>query len=149
MTMAALASTNASPTGKSGESRQARSHRIFESLPALGTKDYLDFLKGARRDDPPAAVLVRAYRHLHPSDAADEFAHSKQWIERPQFFDGKLAQQKGPEIKPGITMQQKVDDGDPLLKPGGVFKPVKKTIKGAGNLTARGLGIAGDNFLHQ
>jgi len=69
--MATLASTNAPPTGKSQESRQARSERIFESLPALGTKDYLDFLKGARRDDPPAGVLVRAYRQLHPSDAAD------------------------------------------------------------------------------
>ncbi len=71
MTMATLASTNASPTGKSRESRQARSERIFQSLPALGTKDYLDFLKAARRDEPPAGVLVRAYRQLHPSDAAD------------------------------------------------------------------------------
>lgn len=66
--MATQALRNAARTG---ESRLKRDERIFLSLPALGSTDYVEFLKSARRENPPAGVLVRAYRRLFPSDASD------------------------------------------------------------------------------
>ena len=53
------------------ESRLDRNERIFQSLPPLASPEYLSLLKSATRDELPAGVLVRAYRQLVPSHAAD------------------------------------------------------------------------------
>ncbi|HEY4304673.1 MAG TPA: hypothetical protein VGM82_09410 [Gemmatimonadaceae bacterium] len=71
MTMATPASKSAARKGESRASRLAREERIFQSLPPLDTPDYVAFVKSARRDDPPASVLARAYRQLAAGDAAD------------------------------------------------------------------------------
>jgi hypothetical protein len=71
MTMATPRSRSTARSGESRESRRKRDERIFESLPALGSKEYLRFLRSVRRNDPPAGVLVRAFRRLVPGDAAD------------------------------------------------------------------------------
>jgi hypothetical protein len=52
------------------ESRRARDERLFQSLPELGSADYLNLLKPAVRKTMPAGVLVRAYRLLTPTEAA-------------------------------------------------------------------------------
>jgi hypothetical protein len=62
------ASTSASYTA---ESRAQRNERIYRSLPPLGSPTYLSLLKSATSAELPASVLVRAYRRLHPSPAAD------------------------------------------------------------------------------
>jgi len=53
------------------ESPNERNERIFQSLPPLGSPAYLSLLKSATAAELPASVLVRAYRKLHPSAAAD------------------------------------------------------------------------------
>src|SRR4051812_20241491 len=53
------------------ESRNDRNERIYQSLPPLGSPAYLNLLKSATAAELPASVLVRAYRQLHPSPAAD------------------------------------------------------------------------------
>ncbi len=63
-----------------------------------------------------------------------EFGHAKQWIENPLYFDNHFMQQTGKEQKPSLTVTKKVGDGDPLLNPKGVFKPVNVNVKGKGVL---------------
>jgi hypothetical protein len=55
----------------SGETPFERDRRIFESLPPLRSPAYLSLLKSATAAELPATVLVRAYRQLYPSPAAD------------------------------------------------------------------------------
>jgi hypothetical protein len=63
-----------------------------------------------------------------------EFGHAKQWIERPTFFDGHFVKQQGKPVTADIVLQKKVDDGDPLLNPKGIFAPVHKKLAGGGTI---------------
>jgi len=65
-----------------------------------------------------------------------EFGHAKQWIENPLIFDDHFKQQKGSVPTPTIPVPVKVDDGDPLLNPKGVYQQVPKSIKGGGAIGA-------------
>ncbi len=68
---------SASPTPASSvpsntrESRKEQRDRIFDSLPSLGSPEYLKLLETAPAAELPASVLARVYRQLHPSPAAD------------------------------------------------------------------------------
>ena len=49
----------------------ARNERIYDSLPPLGSPEYVRKLKTATAHELPAQVLVRAYRQLRSGPAAD------------------------------------------------------------------------------
>ncbi|HEY4130928.1 MAG TPA: hypothetical protein VGM50_09945 [Gemmatimonadaceae bacterium] len=66
-----MATRPSKSTAQTSESRLEREERMFDSLPSLGSPDYIELVKTARREAPPACVLVRAYRQLFPSDASD------------------------------------------------------------------------------
>ena len=53
------------------ESENERNERIFQSLPRLGSDEYMDLLKRASASELPAPVLVRAYRQLRLGRAAE------------------------------------------------------------------------------
>jgi hypothetical protein len=67
MTTATVETRNAEQRGE----RLKREERLFHALPTLGSAAYIEYVKAARRDQPPAGVLVRAYRRLFPSEASD------------------------------------------------------------------------------
>jgi transposase-like protein len=64
------ADTGLADTGRR-ESDAERNDRIYRSLPPLRSPEYLRLLKSASATELPAAVLVRAYRELHPSAEGD------------------------------------------------------------------------------
>src|SRR5690349_1227070 len=60
------------PTTTSPETAYERHERIFQSLPPLGSQDYLDLLKTASATELPAEVLVRAFQSLGCTGRAAE-----------------------------------------------------------------------------
>jgi len=63
-----------------------------------------------------------------------EFGHAKQWMERPLLFDNHFMTGTGKAATPAITVRKKIDDGDPLMNPGGKYGNVKQSVKGTGKI---------------